>query len=62
MSVPVKTQPNFESGVPAVIFDLSLIWDLTVSSDGQQFLAEMMEKTPAQPITLVTNWQETVSR
>jgi eukaryotic-like serine/threonine-protein kinase len=57
MSVPVKTDPTFESGTPVVLFDVSMSNYGSISSDGQRILLSLRDAgAPAQPITIVTNW------
>jgi eukaryotic-like serine/threonine-protein kinase len=61
MSVSIKMDPHFDSGIPTVLFDGDTVEILHASSGGQEFLATMREKTPAAPISIITNWNEKTS-
>ncbi len=67
LSVPVKTDPKFEAGIPRVIFEgpyinvLQLSYDVT--PDAQRFfLLKQPDQPPATRIHVVANWFEELKR
>jgi len=67
MSVPVRTDPEFEAGVPQVIFEGPYINVPQVSydvvPDGQRFLLlKQQDQRPATRIHVVANWFEELER
>jgi Tol biopolymer transport system component len=69
MAVDVKTSPVFQPGIPHALFDPrtpgggypQYVFRYDVTPDGQRFLVNTQgrsEATPAEPITVVLNWQE----
>ncbi len=67
MGVPVKTDPEFEAGIPLVIFEgpyinvVELSYDVT--PDAQRFLVLKQPDQPAATkIHVVANWFEELKR
>ena len=67
LSVPVQTDPDFEAGIPRVIFEgpyanvLGLSYD--VAADAQRFLLlKYPDQPPATRIHVVANWFEELKR
>jgi len=64
MAVEVKTDTNFEAGVPKALFGTRFLpaaapyqHSYAVAGDGQKFLVtRLVEEEPAIPITVVLNW------
>jgi eukaryotic-like serine/threonine-protein kinase len=64
MAVAVKTDPNFDPGTPAVLFQAnpremlatSEQFSYEVSQDGQKFLINTHLKTATTPLSVVLNW------
>ncbi len=63
MSVPIKTEPDFEAGTPVPLFDASLSTWVSISRDGQRFLLSVHDKAAQDmPITIINNWTADLPR
>ncbi len=65
MSVPVRTGPRIEVGIPSPLFDTGArAWeDFAISSDGQRFLAVVPQALAGeQPLTVIVNWTADLQR
>jgi eukaryotic-like serine/threonine-protein kinase len=65
MVVSVKLRPNFEIGIPSMLFRSGTVTivDYDAGSDGQSFLVNSTVSGPANlPITVVVNWQAGLGR
>ena len=65
MAVIAKPGPNFEAGVPSMLFSTgsATIIDYDVSPDGQSFLVNSAVSGPTNlPITVVVNWAAGLKR
>jgi len=71
MVVPVRAGATFEAGTPALLFQTQLFGlgvatqysqQYDVTADGQRFLLNVdLSEVTAAPLTVVLNWQETVT-
>jgi hypothetical protein len=65
MVVPIRTEPEFEAGTPALVFEKALVSGIygslsyDISPDGQRFLMieRDIEMAPNQ-LNVVLNWRE----
>ena len=65
MAAPVQAGATFEAGVPRMLFEvgrqLPVIVMFDVTADGQRFIMPVpTEEQASLPITIVTNWQQTL--